>query len=158
MIRFRPLLVPTLWLVPGVALMIGLGIWQIERLHEKEALIASVSAGMRAPPVPLEEALRSSAANAEWHHVTVNGHFLHDREVYLFAQNRTEGGLGVQVITPLVQSDGKAVLVDRGFVPQALKDPSTRPSGQVAGETSLTGVLRLSQQPGMFTPAADTKS
>jgi len=157
MIRFRPLLVPTLWLLPGVALMVGLGIWQIERLHQKEALIASVSAGMRAAPVPLADALRDGAANAEWHHVTVSGHFLHDKEAYLFSQGPM-GAVGVQIITPLVQPDGKTVLVDRGFVPQAMKDPSTRPSGQVPGEITLTGVLRLSQQPGSFTPLADPKA
>ena len=46
MIRFRPLLGPTLWFVPGVALLLGLGVWQLERLVQKEALIASIESGM----------------------------------------------------------------------------------------------------------------
>jgi surfeit locus 1 family protein len=151
MIRFRPLLAPTLWLLPGLALLIGLGVWQLERLGEKEALIASVQTGMAAPPVPLAEA-RREGANAEWRHVRVTGHFLHDRELYLFAQG-PRGAFGVHIVTPLVQDNGETVLVDRGFVPDALRDPSTRQAGQVAGEVSLTGVLRASQQPGLFTPA-----
>src|SRR5215472_12191916 len=57
MIRFRPLLGPSLWFLPGFALLVGLGVWQIQRLHEKEALIASVEAGLHATPVPLSEAL-----------------------------------------------------------------------------------------------------
>jgi len=157
MIRFRPLLVPTLWFLPGLVLLIGLGVWQIERLHEKEALIASVAAGMRAPPVPLADALRTGPQSVEWHHVSVTGLFLHDKEAYLFAQG-PRGAVGVQIITPLVQSDGTTVLVNRGFVPQALKDPNTRIAGQVTGEVAVNGVLRLSQQPGMFTPAPDAEA
>jgi surfeit locus 1 family protein len=155
MIRFRPLLVPTLWLVPGLALLIGLGVWQLQRLGEKEALIASVQTGMAAPPVPLAEVLQRGAADAEWRHVRVTGRFLHDKELYLFAQG-PRGAFGVHVVTPLVQDNGEAVLVDRGFVPDALRDPRTRPAGQVAGEVSVTGVLRVSQQPGLFTPAPNT--
>ena len=151
MIRFRPLLAPTLWFLPGVALLIGLGLWQIQRLHEKEALIANVDAGMKASPVPLAEALKLGAA-AEYHHVRVTGHFLHDKELYVFSRGPL-GAVGVDVVTPLVQDNGETVLVDRGFVPEALRDPKTRAAAQVPGDAALTGVLRLSQQPGMFTPA-----
>ena len=154
MIRFRPLLAPTLWFLPGFTLLVGLGVWQIERLHEKEALIASVEAGMKAPPVPLADALGQGAAEAEYHHVRVTGRFRHDSELYLFSRGPM-GAVGVDIVTPFVQGDGQTVLVDRGFVPDALRDKKTRADGQVPGEMTLTGVLRLSQQPGMFTPAPD---
>ncbi len=154
MMRFRPLLIPTLVLVPGLALLLGLGIWQIERLQEKEALIASVEAGLAAPPVPLKLLLKANPAAAEWRHVRLSGHFLHDREQYVFSQGPS-GATGVQVITPLVEPDGDTVLVDRGFVPDALRDPMRRVQGQLEGEVSLTGILRLSQQPGAFTPRPD---
>jgi surfeit locus 1 family protein len=58
----------------------------------------------------------------------------------------------------LVQQNGQTVLVDRGFVPEVLRDPKTRQAGQVAGEVALTGVLRLPQRPGMFTPAPDPRT
>ncbi len=157
MIRFRPLLIPTLWFLPGLALLVGLGIWQIERLHEKEALIASVQSGLGAPPVPLADALAQGAANAEWRHVRVNGHFLHDKELYVFSRG-PKGAVGVDIVTPLVLEDGGTVLVDRGFVPEALHESRTREAAQVPGEVALTGVLRLSQQPGLFTPAPDTRT
>jgi len=154
MIRFRPLLVPTLWFVPGLLLLVGLGAWQLGRLQEKEALIASITAGMKAPPAPLEQALAQGPANAEWHHVEVKGHFLHDKEVYFFAQGM-KGAVGVQIITPLVEDDGTTILVNRGFVPDALKDPGSRGAGQVPGEVSLSGVVRVSENPGFFTPKSD---
>src|SRR5262245_1134236 len=119
MIRFRPLLAPTLWFLPGVALLAGLGFWQIQRLHEKEALIASVEAGVKAPAVPFAEALKQGAA-ADYHHVELRGHFLHDKELYVFSRGLM-GAVGVDIITPLIQDNGEAVLVDRGFVPEALR-------------------------------------
>jgi len=152
MIRFRPLPIPTLWLVPGLVLLVGLGSWQIERLHEKEALIASVQAGLMAPAVALPEVLKPGGAVSEYRHVRLTGHLLHDREQYLFAQG-PGGAPGVHVLTPLVQHNGDIVLVDRGFVPDELRDPLRRKTGQIEGELSLTGVLRLPQHPGLFTPA-----
>ena len=154
--RFRPLLAPTLWFLPGVVLLIGLGVWQIQRLHEKEALIASVEAGMKAAPVPLAEALQVGPA-AEYHHVRVQGHFLHDKELYVFSRGPM-GAVGVDIVSPLVQSNGETVLVDRGFVPEALRNPATRAAGQVQGDVALTGVLRLTQEPGLFTPAANRQA
>ena len=152
--RFRPLLLPTLVVIPGLAVLLSLGVWQIDRLHEKQALIAAIEAGLAAPAVPLDVALK--AGNAEWRHVRLSGHFIHDREQYLFAQGPS-GATGVQVITPLVQANGSVVLVDRGFVPDALRDPSLRATGQVEGDVSLTGIVRQSERPGAFTPAPDRK-
>src|SRR5579864_3893958 len=120
MLRFQPLLVPTLCLIPALALLLGLGVWQLERLQEKEALIASVKTGLNAPAMPLDQVLESGMAGAEWRRVKVSGHFLNDREQYLFAQG-PGGALGVQVITPLAMTDGRVVLVDRGFVPDILR-------------------------------------
>jgi surfeit locus 1 family protein len=157
MIRFRPLLVPTLCFLPALALLIGLGAWQIQRLGWKEALIAQVETGMKAPAEPLEGALARNPASAEWHHVQVSGRFLNDKEIYLFALG-PRSAVGVQIVTPLVQADGRIVLVNRGFVPQVLRAPATREAGQLAGPVTLTGVLRLSQKPGLFTPAPDPKT
>jgi surfeit locus 1 family protein len=156
-IRFRPLLIPTLWLLPGFMLLAGLGIWQIERLHEKEALIASVERGLSAPPVPLGDALANGAANAEWRHVRVTGHFLHDKELYVFSRGPL-GAVGVDVVTPMVLANGGTVLIDRGFVPEALHQSATRQAAQLTGEVSLTGVLRLSREPGLFTPAPNAQT
>jgi len=154
MIRFRPLLGPTLWFLFGFALLAGLGVWQIERLDEKEALIATIQTGMGAAPVPLADVLNQGAAIGEYRHVRVTGRFLHESELYLFSRGPL-GAVGVDIVTPLVQENGQTVLVDRGFVPDALRDPKTRQAGQTSGEVTLTGVLRLPQKPGMFTPPTD---
>lgn len=157
MIRFRPLLGPTLWFVPALALLIGLGVWQIERLHWKEDLIARVESRMAAPAASLDDVLVQGLANAEWRHVSVRGTFLNNNEVYLFAPSLA-GEPGYHVVTPLIVQGGDyAILVDRGFVPNDLKDPRTRK--QITdGEAWITGVVRLSQPPGLFTPVPDIAS
>jgi surfeit locus 1 family protein len=154
---FRPLLVPTLCFIPALALLVGLGVWQLERLQEKETLIASVAAGLSAAPEPIEQALAEGAAHAEWRHVRLSGRFLNAKEAYLFAQG-PRNAIGVQVIAPFVLDSGGTILVNRGFVPDALRSPATREAGMIEGATAMTGVLRLTQKPGPFTPKPDPVS
>ena len=67
MTGFRPQLWPTLFAVPIVLLCLGLGIWQIQRLHWKEGLIAAAAvAAVAAPPiaVPQDDLPRRAAWNS----------------------------------------------------------------------------------------------
>jgi surfeit locus 1 family protein len=50
------------------------------------------------------------------------------------------------------------VLVDRGFVPDELKDPSARPQGQIENVTSVTGIVRVPDKQGLFTPDNEPKA
>jgi surfeit locus 1 family protein len=140
MIRFRPMLGLTLATIPAVALLIGLGVWQLQRMQWKEALLARIESGMTGTPAALDTVLAQGLSNAEWRRVSVSGEFLHDREVYLFA---IDLGPGFHVITPLRMSDGETVLVDRGWIPQAARDPAQRAAGQIEGPVTVTGVIRL---------------
>ena len=157
MIRFRPLLGPTLWTLPALLLLIGLGVWQVERLQWKLALIDAVSARTHAAPIPLGQAMGMRPAQAEWRNVRVEGHFLPGKEAYVFALD-PNGQPGVRVIAPLVDDSGAVVLIDRGFVPDALRRYAGGGMGQPKGRVRITGILRLSQEPGLFSPAPDTKS
>ena len=66
MTRFRPLFWPTVFTVPVVLSLLGLGSWQIERLFWKRELIAQRQAAVAAVPVAvprsLEEARGMSSA------------------------------------------------------------------------------------------------
>ena len=103
----------TFWAVPALLILISLGVWQIQRLNEKEALLASIAERMTALEAPLDEVLRLPIVETEWRHVRARGRFLHDKEAYVHAIE-PELGLGVHVLTPLEMDDGGAVLVDRG--------------------------------------------
>jgi surfeit locus 1 family protein len=86
--------------------------------------------------------------------VRVSGRFDHAKERYLFALS--EGRAGWHVIVPLTTEDaragGETVLIDRGFIPDALKHPSTRPEGEVQGLVTVTGIVRMPGSPDLFTP------
>ena len=128
----------------GVALVIllSLGTWQLYRLQWKEALIAEIAARRNATPAALGEVERKMKAGESIDYVptTVSGTFDHVHEQYFFATD--EGVVGYHVYTPLVLADGRAVLVNRGFVPEASKDPATRAEGQIAGPVTVTGLAR----------------
>ena len=62
---------------------------------------------------------------------------------------RPAGSQGWHVYTPLKPDGGlPPVFVNRGFVPDALKDPSKRAAGQVAGPVTVTGLVRAARAPG----------
>lgn len=132
----------TLYTLLSVALLIGLGVWQVQRLHWKEALIEARTDRLGAAAIALPAAFEKPAA-LEFTRVTLTGQFRHDRELYLGARTRN-GKVGVHVVTPLMLDDGRGVLVDRGWVPLARQDPATRPEGQVAGPVTLDAMLRSS--------------
>src|SRR5271154_2804306 len=114
---------PTLFTLFGLALLLSLGTWQVQRLGWKEGLIAQRMAAAAADPVPLP--LTSNDAGAlEFHRVRAAGTFRHDRELYLHAIT-ADGSAGYHVITPLVLARGGTLLVDRGFVPEPFKAPET---------------------------------
>src|SRR5579884_874419 len=150
---FRLQLWPTLFTVPLVLLCIGLGIWQIQRLHWKLGLIAQLQAAVAAAPSTPPRTLAEAKA-LEFHPVTTRGVLLNDKEIFVNAAG--EGGhLGFHVLTPLRQDDGRIVFVNRGFIPAELKDRRTREAGEPAGEVRISGLLRVppSGKPSWFTPA-----
>ena len=55
--------------------------------------------------------------------------------------------------TPLRLADGGIVIVNRGFVPAELKEPAKRAAGQIAGEVTLSGLMRRPETRNSFTPA-----
>ena len=128
----------------GVALVIllSLGTWQLYRLQWKEHLLAEIEARRHAPPATLAEVEEKARAGTDIDYLpaTVSGSFEHAHEQYFFATN--EGDVGYHVYTPLVLADGRIVFINRGFVPEALKDPAKRTEGQTAGTATITGLAR----------------
>ncbi|MBP2303129.1 SURF1 family protein [Azospirillum picis] len=152
--RFRPSLGATLVTLAGLAVTIGLGTWQVERLQWKTALVERIDRRMAAPPAPLPARIDDPAA-WEFRPVTLTGRFL-DKEMLLIARPHP-GQAGYEVLTPLRRSDGAGiVLVNRGFVPMDRRDPATRAAGRTEGEVTLRGIVRLPHAAGLFQPGNGT--
>jgi surfeit locus 1 family protein len=155
-IREKHLLWPGILALAGLAVLILLGNWQMRRLDWKEGLIGSIAERVDAPPVPLSvvESRAAEGGDPEYTRVTAEGQFLNDREMHLYALDH-EQGPGWHIITPLRQSDGSTVLVNRGYVPHAMKDPRARRQGQIEGTTRVVGLVRVPEPQGMFVPGND---
>jgi surfeit locus 1 family protein len=151
--RFAPGLWPTALTLLGLAVLVGLGTWQLDRLAWKRNLIALHEAQLAAPPAPLP-ANAADWRSWEFRAVVAQGEFRHDLE-QLFGVAAIDGQVGHHVLTPLVRQGGVAVLIDRGWVPADRAHPAARREGQVAGPLQLSGIARYrgADRPGWFTPA-----
>ena len=152
-----------------VVLMLGLtvlfsvlGVWQLERLREKEALIAAVTERTVAPPAPLPPVAEWVGFDADifdFRPVTVTGTYVPAETIRVFTSlSEAKGrfsGPGYWVITPLAVAGGGYVLINRGFVPQNLADNYAAGTDAPLGEITLTGLARGSEEVSAFTPGPD---
>ena len=151
--RFRLDLRLTLCAVPALALLIGLGVWQLQRLEWKEGLIAERAAGLAAPALAIEDIREANWKGLEHRRVRLSGRYLHDREMLIVNRLR-RGRAGYGLVTPMLLGDGTSVLVDRGWVPLEWADrrPAVRP---VDGSDGLVGVLRAGGRLNSWLPDND---
>jgi len=135
---------------------IGLGTWQVHRLHWKLDLIARVHRRVHAPPVTApgpQHWPQVTAESDEYRHVRLSGTLLYDLTTPV--QAVTDLGSGFWLLTPLREADGSVVLVNRGFVPTDAVDIATgklrqpEPAASAAA-VSVTGLLRISEPGGAF--------
>ena len=159
------LLVPTLLSVTGLAVLVGLGTWQLNRKVWKEHIQATVKARGAAaqiaatalwPGRPCHDLRDTGLANpCEYQPVTLRGTFDHARERHIFTAAPNAPGVGqgrgYWVFTPLkLETKGKTVFVNRGFVPEDRKEPAQRVIGQTTQPVEVTGLYRSAQQRAMF--------
>jgi len=159
--RRRGLLGPAVAALAAFAVLIGLGIWQLERKAWKEGLIDTIGRKLAAPPVALPPAAdwaRLDRAEWEFRPVRFAGEFRNDQEALVYTSGSTlrpdTGGPGYWAFTPARTRDG-LVPVDRGFVPFDRKNVSARMAGQLSGLLDIVGVLRWPDARSWFTPNDD---
>ena len=129
--------------------LVGLGVWQMQRLEWKRDLIAELSLRLEAEPLPLHVASADPQA-ADYRRVALTGRYLHDREMRVGSRvHRRQAGLGL--VTPMVVSKGAArgrqVLIDRGWVPIARQGLAALPVERPEGEVTVQGWARAPRPP-----------
>ncbi|MEM6438773.1 MAG: SURF1 family protein [Pseudomonadota bacterium] len=130
----------------GVAILLWLGFWQLARLEWKEGLIAELEARLLAPPAPLPAA--PTEAVDEYLHVAVAGE-IGEEELHVLTSLRGSGP-GFRVVSAMTLEDGRRILLDRGFVPEAAKN-----APRAGGPAQVTGVLLWPDETDGFTPEPD---
>ena len=144
-----------------LVVLVGLGVWQLQRKDEKHALIAALTERLAAAPVALPPPASwptLTAARDEFRRVTL----LVTRDTRPDAQVFTSGsalrsdvtGLGTWDFAPLRLASGETVVVNRGFVPDG-QTAAPALSADAGQPVTLTGYIRFPEQPGWFTPRAD---
>lgn len=144
------------------ALFVLLGTWQVQRLADKEALVAVVEDRLHQSPeeFPAEQAWSDlTPEDIDYRSYRLSGQFDHSQTVLVFT-NLTDPvgryrGVGYWVLAPLTLDQGGIVWINRGFVPDtqasAFADGGDAPDGPV----SVTGVARQPQLANSFTPDPD---
>lgn len=158
----RGLVAPGIAAAVVCAILVGLGTWQVQRLAWKEKLIADVTARTGEAPqaAPAPDAWGAiDFGKVEYLPVSVAGTFQNDKEIHvtyaLTSPKGKYGGFGAMVMTPFVTDAGWIVYVNRGFVPEPNIDPATRAAGQIAGHTTVVGLLRAPADRAWFMPGDD---
>jgi surfeit locus 1 family protein len=152
-------------LLPAIVaflILVGLGTWQVERKAWKEGLIAALTERLNAPPVALQPAKdwqNLDPAGNEYTRVTFSAQFDNAAEALVYgaasAFRPDATGLGYWVFTPARLADGSTVIVDRGFIPEDKKSPTSRQAGQIAESVTIVGTLRWPDMRHWFTPNDD---
>ena len=105
--------IPLVAAVVVAAVCVRLGLWQLDRLEQREARNATIAAAFRESPIAAETGIRDWVAR--FRRVTVRGQWDYSRESTIGGRTRN-GPPGVHVITPVALVDGTTILVNRGWV------------------------------------------
>jgi surfeit locus 1 family protein len=149
---YRDLLRPK-WLIGhlGVALLatgfVLLGLWQLDRHRERLADSEIGQARLAEAPVPLSGLLEGDPqpGSLRYRRVLVEGVFDPHSEVLVRSQVHL-GSAGFHVVTPLVGEEGRAVLVNRGWVPLALDSVPVEEAPPPEGSVIVEGWVELSRE------------
>ena len=159
---------PTFWLfclgaVIAFAILLSLGNWQVQRLAWKEQLIADVDARVANTPIEAPGPSAWAEVSRDSHvytSVTITGQYDHSREIHVWfalgkPQGGTYGGPGYMIMTPFVTNEGWSVIVNRGFVPETMKEQTARMPTLVKGPQVIVGLMRFDEPKNWNSPKAD---
>jgi surfeit locus 1 family protein len=146
---FAPSLAAALPMLLGLALLLWLGAWQLDRAAESRAQLAAFARSDGAP-LPLPPAARALPRYAR---VRLVGRYLPERQ-FLLDNMMHAGVAGYRVLTPFATDGGDTVLVDRGWVPAAASRASLPPVAVGAETRELAGRVDALPRPGIELAAA----
>ena len=115
--EFKPTLVPTLAFFVLLPVLVGLGMWQLDRAEEKRGIERDVLEATQKTPLNLNAADISSLADEVYRNAEMKGYYVSHKQ-YLWDNKTHQGKSGFQVLTPFVLNQSKQVImVNRGWIP-----------------------------------------
>ena len=146
--QFKLTFISTLLLGIGIIILVGLGLWQLERLQQKERVLSTIEQRMNEDMIIFPDDI-TDISRFDYANGAVRGRFDFDHEFFI-RPRRFEGQNGYHVLTPFERLNGDWLLVNRGFVADDDVDYMRRPSGRAI---ILNGVLHVPDDRNRFTPA-----
>lgn len=136
----------TLLVVLLMMVLARLGIWQLDRLNQRRVNNQIVAAALAASPMDLLEiTLPADLSTIKNRYVIATGEYDLENQLMLKVQN-WDGRAGANLVTPLLLENGEtAVLVDRGWIPEAENNPAGRAKYDEHGQVMVEGYAALSQ-------------
>lgn len=145
----RRMIFPILFGVVGCAVLISLGVWQVQRMEWKAALLAEINEKIGADPVALMAV--PDALTDKYRPVFVEGSFTGKFVEVLAGQVGTSPG--VEIIEAFETNEGRRILIDRGFLLESDRTvPRPAHSGRVVGD------LHWPMEADSYTPPPDPKT
>jgi cytochrome oxidase assembly protein ShyY1 len=137
----------------GVFVMVNLGFWQIDRLHQRQDFNAIISSRFDVASRPLDavRAEHKQPRDAEWLKVQITGQYLSGEDIVIVNVSQ-DGQAGKNIVTPLQLPNGEILLVNRGFV-SLVMTPPVAPSGNISIEARLR--QSATRQTGAVTDSRD---
>lgn len=135
------------------AFLCGLGTWQTVRLQWKEGLIAQLEQARANEMLTMQELPDSQEdyAPLRFRFAQISGVYLNKHELHMAARYHN-GQLGYHLFTPLKLTDGRLLMVNRGWIPTFAKEQETRPETLAEGAQSLKVMIRTQTDRNKFTP------
>jgi surfeit locus 1 family protein len=137
----RPQVIPLLFILGSTLLLGGLGVWQLERLQWKNALVADID---KAQAEPALQELPQDLTHIDYRSVALTGNFLNDKGFHEAGGVQDEGP-GYFYLTPFQLDDGRILLVNRGFAPKGKE-------GAPQGTVTIHGIVREPRVKRFFSP------
>ena len=135
-------------LLAGAVLLGSLAIWQGVRAgHRAEAIEIATERLQQSPQTLPRNPTRGRHFSLP---VRLEGRFDHAAEQHLYAV-LAPWGAGFRVITPFELSNGRRVLVERGFLPQKIP-PRLSTQVRPTGRLRIEGILSFPRERNLFTP------
>ncbi len=134
----------------GIAILVGLGIWQVQRLAQKNALIAALEQRMKAEPISLESALTKLKTGEDIEYLKVKITGQQDGAHNLRKVSSVNSSPGWEIISPFKTDDGHIVLVDVGGIAE------NQPLASSTTTQTIEGLVRFHNKGrGYFDPDND---
>lgn len=130
--------------VCGIAILIGLGTWQVQRMHWKEDIISKLDTaykmGKKTPSLTKPQLDDLKSGKEEFAYGSLNGRWIREKSI-LLGPRTNDGRVGYHLLIPL-EADGQTLIINTGWVSDLWQDTLNERLGALTfDDVNVRGVL-----------------